>query len=93
MTAEEIRRAVQSLRNVGGVYEYVAACVEHDNRPRLSVAVEAASGARLLPDTDPSETRRQWTSWIAYQAADPDQRAKFPIFASVAAEIRIEAAP
>lgn len=57
------------------------------------IAVEAATGARLLPDTDPDEAQRRWTSWIARQAADPDQRAKFPIFADVAAEIRIEASP
>lgn len=33
MSPEEVRRAVESLRAVGGVYEYVAACVEYDNQP------------------------------------------------------------
>lgn len=32
MTAEELDAAVASLRSVGGVYEYVADCVEKDNR-------------------------------------------------------------
>ena len=33
MTPQEVRAAAASLRTVGGVYEYVAACVEHDNLP------------------------------------------------------------
>lgn len=33
LTRAELDAAVQSLWNVGGSYECVAACVEHDNRP------------------------------------------------------------
>jgi hypothetical protein len=32
MTAAELAETVASLRSVGGVYEYVAACVEYDNK-------------------------------------------------------------
>ncbi len=33
LTAAEVDEQVASLRTVGGVYDYVAACVEHDNQP------------------------------------------------------------
>lgn len=31
LTDDELTAKVDSLRNCGGVYEYVAACVQHDN--------------------------------------------------------------
>lgn len=33
LTHDELDAKVRSLRSVGGAYEYIAACVEHDNRP------------------------------------------------------------
>lgn len=33
MTRQELDDAVKSLRSVGGLYEFVAACVEADNAP------------------------------------------------------------
>lgn len=36
ITREERDQQVASLRTVGGVYDYVAACVEHDNRDALA---------------------------------------------------------
>jgi hypothetical protein len=35
MTRDELDAAVDSLRRVGGVYDYVAAAVEHMNAPHL----------------------------------------------------------
>ena len=33
LTHTELDAAVKSLHAVGGVYELIAQCVEHDNRP------------------------------------------------------------
>lgn len=34
LSAKELDDQVASLRTVGGVYDYIAACVEYDNRPQ-----------------------------------------------------------
>lgn len=31
MNVDELAATVASLRNCGGIYEYIAACVQHDN--------------------------------------------------------------
>ena len=36
MTGKELDAKVQSLRSVGGLYEFVAWWVEHDNRPYVT---------------------------------------------------------
>jgi hypothetical protein len=36
VTAAELDLALARLRAVGGVYDYVAAAVEHDNRGRVT---------------------------------------------------------
>ena len=33
LTHDELDARVRSLHSVGGLYELIAACVEHDNRP------------------------------------------------------------
>lgn len=48
MNAAELDAQVASLRKVGGVYDYVADCVEFDNRAiRLDDAAAPLSDAQL----------------------------------------------
>lgn len=43
LTPREVESAVDSLRQVGGVYDYIAARVEHDNSPAKLAALVAES--------------------------------------------------
>jgi len=36
MTRAELTAAVESLRRVGGIYDFIAACVERDGAERVS---------------------------------------------------------
>ena len=49
MSPEEVRRAAERLRSVGGVYEYVAACIEHDNRPEHGALTDTQFDALTRP--------------------------------------------
>lgn len=55
----------------------------------LPVAVEAESGAQLLPRPRDPDPRQKLTEWNAIQCCSADQRAKQPIYRDIAARIII----
>lgn len=57
------------------------------------VAVEAETGAQLLPRPTEPHPRQKMTTWAAIQCLGADHRAKYPVYADLAARIIIVPAP
>jgi hypothetical protein len=55
----------------------------------LTVLVETATGAQILPPVDDERAVRG--AWVAHLAANADMRTKFPLYRKLAAEFSVVA--